>query len=89
MKDLFKGWLSNVLVAVVTAIMAVMQEVLIDTEYSFITFLCIGGSIGIAMSIATEIAKSVFWDHRWSWADISTGALVGVITAYIMALAVC
>lgn len=84
-----KGWLSNVLVAVLAAVMAVMQEVWLNTEYSFVNFLALGVSVGLALSLCTEIAKSIFWDRRWSWTDVATGALAGIVTAYIMALAVC
>jgi branched-subunit amino acid transport protein len=87
--EIMKGWLSNVLVAVLAAVMAIMQEVWIDTEYSFPTFLALGVSVGMALSLCAEIAKSVFWDLKWSWTDVATGALAGIVAAYIMALAIC
>ena len=88
MKNLFLGWLSNAVISALAAIMAIMQEVWIDTEYSFLAFLALGTSVGIALSLCTEMAKSVFWECKWNWRSVAIGALCGIFASIIMSLIV-
>ena len=81
-----EGWVSNSIIAVLAAVFSILQEVWVGTEPNVLAFAGLGCSCAIALSLATEIFKCVFIKfHRWTWGDVFTGALVGVIAAIAIA----
>ena len=82
-----KGWLSNAIFAALAAVFSILQEIWIGTEPKFLAFLALGSACGIALSFCVEMAKSVFWEHKWSWNDVITGGAIGVFVAVIMCFA--
>jgi hypothetical protein len=89
MKEWYKEWYLNALVAVIAAVLSITQEILILTEPDFLSFFALGFAASAVMSLCTEMVKSVIWDHRWCNSNITYGAIAGTIASFIAALAVC
>lgn len=82
----------NVILAVVAAVMAVMQEVWIGTSIVFINNFALAGLAGIGFSIAAEILKIVFFhggvQRKFNTKQVLIGCGFGVVAALITVLLV-
>ena len=82
----------NVILAVVAAVMAVMQEVWIGTPMVFINSFALAGLAGIGFSVAAEIMKIVFFHggvpRKFNTKQVLVGCGFGVVAALITALLV-
>lgn len=85
-------WIINAVLAVIAAIIAIMQEVWLGTPLYFWNAFAVGSSWGIALSACGEWAKIMpkWIDYNeWSWKNFAIGSVFGVITALTTAIIVC
>ena len=96
MKKFFsKSWILNAIVAVIAAVLGIMQEVWLGTPLYFLNAFAVGATYGISLSICVELARGVFcevdfpneWKHMLKNACI--GGVIGVLAALATALGVC
>lgn len=85
-------WYFNVILAVIAAVMAIMQEVWLGTPLNFTGSFVFGSIIGFCFSAGAEWLKILpkfinYWE--WHWRDVAIGSVFGVVAALITALAVC
>ena len=86
------SWIINAIFAVIAAVMAVMQEIWIDTPMNVLGGFGFGSVIGACFSACGEWAKILpKWINydEYSWMNVGIGAGFGIIAALITALAVC
>jgi len=84
-----KKWIINAIVAAIAALIAILQEKWVGTQMGGIGAIGYGTVIGCALSLCTEIGKSVWSEWGWSWRDIVSGTAFGFIVSLITAFAVC
>lgn len=85
-------WIINAVLAVIAAIIAIMQEVWLGTPLFIPSAFAVGASFGIALSACAEWAKIMpeWIDYNeWSWKNFAIGSVFGVITALTTAIIVC
>lgn len=89
MKKFFASPWFNVLLAVLAAVLIIMQEVWIGTALVFLPLFALGACAGIGFSWGAEVIKFVV-DRRngYEWKRIIPGAILGVIAALVTALLV-
>lgn len=84
-------WIVNAILAVIAAIMAIMQEVWLGTPLYFWNAFAVGSCIAICLSACGEWVKILpkfipYWD--WHWKDVIIGSVFGIIAALVTALLV-
>lgn len=82
----------NVLLAVVAAVLGIMQEVWIGTSMTFLSSFALGGAIGIGFSLIAETAKIIFFNggvqRKFNTKEVLIGCGFGVAAALITVLLV-
>ena len=85
-------WIINAVLAVIAAVIAIMQEVWLGTPLFFWNAFAVGSSWGIALSACGEWAKImpkwIAYDE-WQWNHVFIGSAFGIWAALVTALAVC
>ena len=88
-KNFFKSVYFNEVLAVIAAILAILQEVMLGTVLPFINIFLLGASVGICFSWAAEALKMVFIEGSpYSWSKVGYGAIAGILAALIVAILV-
>lgn len=85
-------WIVNAVIAVLFAVLGVMQEVWLDTPLYFWNSFGVSASYAIAGAICAEWAKILpkFIDYwKFQWSDVIIGGVIGVLAALATALGVC
>lgn len=85
-------WIINAVIAVIAAVVAVLQEIWLDTPMYFLNAFGLSASVGICFAAAAEWAKILpkfinYW--KWSWTDVAIGCVFGILAALVTSLAVC
>lgn len=96
MKKFFsKSWILNAIVAVIAAVLGIMQEVWLGTPLYFLNAFAVGATYGISLSLCVELARGVFCevDYKEEWKgmlkNVCYGGIFGIIIALATALSVC
>ena len=87
-----KFWIINAVLAVIAAVLGVMQEVRLGTPIYFWNAFGLSASYAVAFACASEIVKILpkfinYW--HWQWKDVIIGCVFGIAAAIITTLAVC
>ena len=85
-------WVINAVLAVIAAVLGVMQEIWLGTPLYFWNAFGMSACYGILFAAAAEWAKILpkFIDYwKWSWTDVAIGGVFGILAALITSLAVC
>ena len=87
-----RSWIINVVIAVIAAVVAVLQEIWLDTPLYFLNAFGLSASVGICFSAGAEILKILlkfinYWE--WHWKDVLIGCAFGILAALITSLAIC
>ena len=84
-------WYFNAILAVIAAVMAIMQEVWLETPLSFIGSFVFGSVIGFCFSAGGEwlkiLPKFINYDE-WHWKAVIIGSVFVIVAALITALLV-
>lgn len=86
------SWIINAILAVIAAVMAIMQEIWISTPLTVLEAFVFGSVIGACLSACGEWAKILpKWINydEYSWMNVGIGTGFGILAALITALAVC
>lgn len=89
MKKFFVSPWFNVLLAVLAAVLIIMQEVWLGTSLAFLNLFVYGSCAGIGFSWGAEVIKFIVNQvNGYSWKRIIPGIILGIIAALITALLV-
>ena len=89
MKKFFASYWFNVLLAVLAAVLIIMQEVWIGTALVFLPLFALGACAGIGFCWGAEVIKFVVNNQNgYQWKRMIPGAILGVIAALIVAVLV-
>ena len=86
MKKFFISYWFNVLIAVIAAYFAVMQEVWIGTDINVIGGIAFGTVAGFCLSICAEIIKMLPKVTYWNKMHVIYGTIGGFISALITSI---
>lgn len=87
MKKFFVSYWFNVLLAVLAAVLIIMQEVWIGTSLVFLPLFALGSAAGIGFSWGAEVIKFLA-GGGYDWKRMIPGAILGVVAALITAILV-
>lgn len=81
-------WYFNAILAVIAAVMAIMQEVWIGTPLYFWNAFAAGAAYGVSLSVCVELARGVFCeiDYQNEWKQMLKNACIGGVFGIIAAL---
>ena len=80
-----KSFYFNAVLAVIAAVLIIMQEVWLGTPPAFINGLTIGGAASIGFSIIAEVVK-FFCGEKFNKTHALIGAVVGIVAALVVML---
>ena len=83
MKQFFVSYWFNVLIAIIAAFFAIMQEVWIGTDINTIGAIGFGTVAGFCLSICAEIIKMLPKITFWNWKHVVFGTIGGLIASII------
>lgn len=89
MKKFFVSLWFNALLAVLAAVLIIMQEVWIGTALVFLPLFALGSAAGLGFSWIAEVIKYIVNNENgYQWKRMIPGAILGVIAALVTALLV-
>jgi hypothetical protein len=89
MKKFFVSPWFNALLAVLAAVLIILQEVWIGTALVFLPLFTLGACAGLGFSWIAEVIKYIVNNENgYKWKRMIPGAILGVIAALVTALLV-
>lgn len=88
MKKFFQSVYFNIVLAVLAAVLIIVQEFCLATALPFINLFALGALAGVCFSFGAEILKQIFVkeDGKFNYKDFGIGCAFGVVAAFIVAL---
>lgn len=89
LKKLFESSYFNMALAVLAAILIIMQEFFLGTPMVFLSQFALGVCASAGFSWGAEVLKMVFGkDVKYSWKNVLIGTIAGIFVALILAILV-
>ncbi len=86
MKKFFESVYFNVVLALLAAILIIMQEVWIGTDMEWLNSFLYGSAAAFGFSWAAQVIKYLVFETKFAWKHVWIGTGAGVIAALIVAL---
>ncbi len=87
-KRFIEGKWFNIVLAVLAAVLIIMQEVWIGTELVFLPLLALGVAASFGFSWSASVLSFLFYHTPFKWKNIWLGFGVGAVAALVTALLV-
>ena len=84
----FNSAFFNVILAVLAAVLVIMQEVWIGNPMSFLNNFALGSLVGIGFSWCADVLKNVFFNNKgkFNYLHIGIGCIFAIVAALITSL---
>ena len=87
-KKFIDSYWFNIVLALLAAVLIIMQEVWIGTELVFLPLFALGVAASFGFSWSAEVIGFIFWHFNIKWKNIWVGTAVGAVAALVTALLV-
>lgn len=88
MKKVLLSWITNVVLAVVAAVLCIMQEYWSGIMPPFLNILVYGACVAAGFALVAEMLKT-FVGYAFSIRKVAIGIAAGIVATLITALVVC
>ena len=86
MEKFFKSVWFNIVLAVLAAVLIIMQEVWIGAPILILNVITLGICAGIGFSLSAEVIKLLFFGGPFSGKNAIIGSILGIIAAIVTGL---
>jgi hypothetical protein len=76
----------NTILAVIAAVLSIMQEVWLGTAFEFLNFFVLGSAVAFGFSWSASVIGYLTYRIRLIWKNIWIGTAVGVVAALLTVL---
>lgn len=85
-KKFFDTYWFNSVLAVIAAVLIILQEVWLGTPFVFLNFFLLGAAAAIGFSWAASVIVYLIWRASFKWNNVGIGAAVGIVAALLTTL---
>jgi hypothetical protein len=79
----FDSYWFNSILAVLAAVLIIMQEVWIGSPFAFINSLVLGSAAAIGFSLSASVISFLAWGFKFNKKNILIGAIAGIVAALV------
>ena len=76
----------NAVLAVIAAVLIILQEVWIGTPFMFLNFFLLGAAAAVGFSWIASVVVYLIWQASFKWKNVGIGAAVGIVAALLTVL---